>query len=108
MLNFYIILMNPFNQVQNNIQETYSIKLWKEKKGRRTDTYLTGWLKSKDDLLIHHKKLKRSLGCNGTVKYKKKDDESILFFHLQGDRVNDITNYLKELGINENNIDIIG
>ena len=102
--------MDPFNKVDINIQEIFSIKLWKVKKGRRTDTYLTGWLDSKNDLIVHHKKLKKSLGCNGTVKYKKTDDneEKILIFHLQGDRIYEITNYLKEQGINEDNIEIIG
>ena len=101
--------MNPFNQVQKNIQKSYSIKLWKEK-GKKTNTFLTGWLDSKDELLVHHKKLKKSLGCNGSVKYKKRkdDDEEKLFFHLQGDRVYELTNYLKEQGIDENDIEIIG
>ena len=101
--------MDPFNQVNINIQKSFSIKLWKEKKGKRTDTYLIGWLDNKNDLLIHHKKLKKSLGCNGTVKYKKKSDEGKkLIFHLQGDRIFEVTNYLKEQGINEDNIEIIG
>ena len=67
--------MNPFNEVDTNIQESFSIKLWKEKRGRRTDTYLIDWFDNKNDLLIHHKKLKKSLGCNGTVKYKKKGND---------------------------------
>ena len=89
--------MNPFNQVQKNIQKSYSIKLWKEK-GKKTNTFLTGWLDSKDELLFNHKKYKK----------RKDDDEEKLFFHLQGDRVYELTNYLKEQGIDENDIEIIG
>ena len=60
--------MNPFNQVQKNIQKSIQSNL--ERKRKKTNTFLTGWLDSKDELLVHHK-IKKSLGCNGSVKYKR-------------------------------------
>jgi len=100
--------MNPFNDSKNNIQEKFNIKVWTEKRGRKTDTYLTGWIQDKADLSVHHKQLKKSLGCNGTVKIKKKNDEDVLLFHLQGNRVYDVLNYLKEKGVEQTSIEIIG
>jgi translation initiation factor 1 (eIF-1/SUI1) len=100
--------MNPFNEKKIEINDSYNIKLWTEKRGRKTDTYLSGWLQEKNDLLVHHKQLKKNLGCNGTVKYKIKDENKVLLFHLQGDRVYDVTEYLKGIGIKDNEIEIIG
>lgn len=100
--------MNPFNDTKNNIQENFNIKVWTEKRGKKTDTYLTGWIQDKNDLAVHHKQLKKSLGCNGTVKIKKKNDENVLLFHLQGNRIYEIINYLKNNGIEESSVEIIG
>ncbi len=102
--------MNPFNENKVEINNNFNIKLWTEKRGRKSDTYLSGWLQNKDELLIHHKQLKKNLGCNGTVKHKKKDNdnEKILLFHLQGNRIYDITEYLKGIGIKDSEIEVIG
>jgi len=100
--------MNPFKENKVEINNSYNIKLWTEKRGRKTDTYLSGWIQDKNELLIHHKQLKKNLGCNGTVKYKNRDDEKVLLFHLQGDRVYDVTKYLKEIGIKDDEIKIEG
>ena len=55
--------MNPFecdNEVSNNIEPTIvNITIWKEKRGRKTNTYLTGWNLEEDELKGYIKDFKK-------------------------------------------------
>jgi len=100
--------MDPFNfNYENNFQNNEDfceIIIWLEKRGRKSNTYMTGWNLSKNDLKEHLKNLKKKFGCNGSIKNKKKNNNTILLFHLQGDWQNKLEKYLISQGINNNNI----
>jgi len=102
--------MNPFecdNEVSNNIEPTIvNITIWKEKRGRKTNTYLTGWNLEEDELKGYIKDFKKKKGCNGSL---KEDEETGGFkLHFQGDKVDDVIEYHKTKGIIDDNITLKG
>lgn len=100
--------MDPFNIKKEELtfDEDNKIILWKDKKGRKTNTYFSGWNLEKSELKNHLKKLKKTLGCNGSLKKINTDDKNKEEFivHLQGDKELEIISYLIDNNISENNI----
>ena len=103
--------MNPFNlDSTNNISfdDVYSIEIWMENRGRKKNTFVSGWTLENTELKTHLKSLKKSLGCNGCVKTITTDKGDIQVIHLQGDRIKDIYDYLIKNSINKDWITIRG
>lgn len=74
-----------------------------KRNARKNITYLDGWNIDMGELKTHMKNLKKKYGCNGSV--KKKDDKII--FQLQGDKSDELIEYLKNENINEDSIKVI-
>tara|TARA_A100001015_G_C14577721_1_gene551648 strand:- start:210 stop:557 length:348 start_codon:yes stop_codon:yes gene_type:complete len=91
------------NDNNNNLNVNNNIEIIVESRGRKKNTYLTGWINDINVLKEHLKKLKREIGCNGSVK-SSKNDKNKLVFHLQGDRRDKLFEYLTNAKYN-NNID---
>jgi translation initiation factor 1 (eIF-1/SUI1) len=73
------------------------------KNGRKSVTYLDGWELEKEDLKAHMKELKKKHGCNGSVKEK---DGKVVFM-LQGEKSDELIEYLKKVGIKGSDIKIV-
>jgi translation initiation factor 1 (eIF-1/SUI1) len=103
--------MDPFNLDKKNdfdFEDNFTIEIWVERRGRKKNTYLSGWDLEKSELKNHLKTLKKSLGCNGCIKNITTDKEDIKVLHLQGDRVNDLNTYLLKNSVTEESITIRG
>lgn len=91
------IMSFDFDSNSSNI-----IEIWIEERGRKSDTYISGWNIEEDTLKSHLKIIKKKRGCNGSI--KKINSDNIM--QLQGNVKDFIISYLKEIGINEDNIKI--
>lgn len=102
--------MNPFEceeEVSNNLgPTTMNITIWKENRGRKTNTYVTGWNLEKDELKGYLKEFKQKHGCNGSLKEDEANDGYKL--HFQGDKIDQIIELLKSKGIDESSYSIKG
>ena len=103
--------MNPFedneesnDNIVSNTFEEVSITVWKESKGRKTNTYITGWNLDESTLKDHIKQFKKANGCNGSLKMN--EEGSILQF--QGDKISDIIEFMEKKGVNKGNITLKG
>ena len=108
--------MNPFNDdsesddnsdssqeiIENNIEIRF------EQRGKRKNTYMTGWGLDLPTQKNHLKILRNKLSCSGSCKKKKIDDTEKIVFHLQGDHVMTLKEYLISLGMKDNDIKIKG
>ena len=102
--------MNPFEREEDtsNLEtpiETNDITVWKENRGRKTNTYITGWNIDKEDLKNYLKEFKQAKGCNGSLKV---DEEGNTKLHFQGDKISDFIAFMVSKGINEEIITIKG
>jgi translation initiation factor 1 (eIF-1/SUI1) len=100
--------MEDFDDTFDEINTNYNIEIWIENRGKKSDTYLSGWILDDKILKEHLKTIKKKLGCNGTITEKEKDGKNIKVMQLQGNKKNDIINYLLENEITTNQIKIIG
>ena len=76
------------------------IHLFGEVNGRHTNTYIAGWTIQPEEMKEHLKKLKKRLGCNGSVKDIKYEGVEQPVLHLQGNKIDECASYLtKELGL---------
>jgi len=82
------------------------IEIWVEERGRKSDTYIYGWNIDDESLKLHLKTIKKKRGCNGSIKQIVKDNDSIKVMQLQGNVKDFVITYLKENGINDDNIRI--
>lgn len=104
--------MNPFELINNSTQDdtnnifTDKIEIWTEDRGSKCDTYIYGWNISVDTLKAHLKNIKKKNGCNGSIKDIDKDTGKHKILHLQGNHKDYIVSYLKEQGIDPDNIKI--
>ena len=103
--------MNPFecedDNVSNNITPTtVNITVWKEKKGRKTNTYVIGWNLEKDELKGYLKEFKQKHGCNGSLKIDEETDGPKLQF--QGDKIDEVIELINSKGIDSDKITIKG
>jgi translation initiation factor 1 (eIF-1/SUI1) len=101
------MINNPFENEKININnfENLLIEIWVEQFGKKKNTYISGWNLNENELKEHIKIFKRKHGCNGTLKINNDNIKVIMF---QGEHINHIINYLKNLEININNINIKG
>jgi translation initiation factor 1 (eIF-1/SUI1) len=100
---------DPFNQLEDELSTSLNSQLviQTESRGRKTNTFLAGWEISREQLKEHLKNLKRSHGCNGSIKnttISGVECENVL--HLQGDQVDNLLTYLDKIGINTKEIEI--
>ena len=103
--------MNPFeNEEDQNINinnlkiDEFSITTWIEKRGKKTNTYITGWNIDENDLKEYIKSFKKSKGCNGSLKV----EDNNLVIQFQGDKLDEFIDFMKEKGVKENQISIKG
>jgi len=101
--------IDPFNQLEDELSTSLNNQLviQTENRGRKTNTFLAGWEISREQLKEHLQKLKRSHGCNGSIKkttISGVECENVL--HLQGDQVDNLLTYLDSIGINTKDIEI--
>ena len=98
--------MNPFeneNETENKLDNlvTTEITVWKESRGRKTNTYVTGWNLEKEELKGYLKEFKQKKGCNGSL---KTDDDEGHRLHFQGDKINDIIEFMLSKGVTSDSI----
>ena len=107
--------MDPFSSMETtNIMTEASSLLNKKKitikgesRGRKADTYIINWELSEEDEQTHLKKMKKSFGCNGSIKFVDFDGKKdIKALHLQGDKIQDAKKYLISLNINIKDLDV--
>lgn len=79
-----------------------------KRNARKSISYVEGWSLDLSELKNHLKILKSKLGCNGSVKSKKINGEDTIVFQLQGDKRNELVDYLEKQGIEKSCITIIG
>lgn len=97
--------MNPFENIEE--KNTYIpkveniIEIWGEDRGRKSDTYISGLNLSKEDMFEHLKKIKKSKGCNGSIK-ESIDENGVngLIIHLQGNQKEYLKEYFNKIGYN--------
>jgi translation initiation factor 1 (eIF-1/SUI1) len=104
--------MNPFEDIStNNTMNTNTkIDIWVEKRGRKTNTYVSGWDIPEEELKEHIKSIKKNNGCNGTLKEisNESTEQLLKVIHLQGDHSVYFNKYLISHNIDPNNINIKG
>jgi translation initiation factor 1 (eIF-1/SUI1) len=84
-----------------------SIQIWSEEKGRKIETYISGWDLDESILKNHLKIIKKSKGCNGSIKEKEDSElnkQKVIL--LQGNHKEYIVKYLLNQGVNEEDIEI--
>lgn len=98
---------NNFGSEQNDSLKISENKITirvDKRNARKSISYIENWNLNITELKEHLKKMKQSYGCNGSVKMS--GDEIV--FQLSGDKRDEITKYLLNLGMSEENIVIIG
>ena len=93
------MLFESDNDILDNM-----IEIWVEERGRKSDTYIVGWDVDDETLKLHLKTIKKKRGCNGSIKQILKDNNSVKVMQLQGNVKDFVIAYLKENGINDDNI----
>jgi translation initiation factor 1 (eIF-1/SUI1) len=91
--------MDPFSQNINNdisFEEDNIVTITIEHRGRKTNTYITGWNLDSGGRKEHLKNLKKTFGCNGSVKTFIIDSIETPCIHLQGEHTEKIKQYLEE------------
>ena len=84
--------------------EDQKIIISKSSRGRKINLFISGWNISKDEMKNHLKNLKRSLGCNGSIKVENIEGRDETVIHLQGNHTDKVIEYLREKEINESDI----
>lgn len=76
---------NPF-EIESSSLENFddeSLLISVERQGRKQNTFISGWQIPEAELKTHLKNLKKSLGCNGSIKTHKINGEDTTVLHLQ-------------------------
>ena len=100
--------MNPFEKEEETVtlQKENNITIWSENRGRKTNTYITGWNNiDVNNLKDYLKEFKQSNGCNGSIKI---EDDNTIKLHFQGDKVNDFIEFMLSKGIDKDSITLKG
>ena len=102
--------MNPFDIINNTTElnisnDNYTIEIWIESKGRKCNTFVSGWNIANTDLDAHLKIIKKKNACGGSIETSENGNKIL---KLQGDHVNYIKKYLKEHNIMEESIKVKG
>lgn len=104
--------VNPFEDCTNNsTNDTLEkpINIWVTQSGRKHNTYVSGW--NIDDAVIkeHHKTMKKTKGCNGSIKDMEVDGDSTeRVMQLQGDHADYVKKFIINTGIDPSRIYIKG
>jgi len=72
------------------------ILISKTNRGRKVNLFVSGWEIEVNDLKNHLKNLKKSLGCNGSVKTENIEGTDQTVLHLQGDHTFKVEEYIKK------------
>jgi translation initiation factor 1 (eIF-1/SUI1) len=99
---------NPF-EIESTSLENFNdenLLISVERQGRKQNTFISGWEITESDMKTHLKNLKRSLGCNGSIKTHKINGEETTVLHLQGNKSDKVYEYLIGQGIDEKAISI--
>ena len=99
--------MNPFEREEESVtvQKENDITIWKENRGRKVNTYITGWNIDITELKCYLKEFKQSKGCNGSIKIEEDDTYKL---HFQGDKISDFIEFISSKGIDKDTITIKG
>ena len=99
--------MNPFEVVEEEkvLARDNDITIWKENRGRKVNTYITGWNIDVSELKNYLKEFKQSKGCNGSL---KTDDDGSARLHFQGDKVDDFIIFMESKGVDKETITLKG
>ncbi len=89
----------------NNLMDI--IEIWTEERGRKSNTFISGWNIDDVQLKEHLKIIKKKKGCNGSIKEIVKDVGKVKVMQLQGKLKDYLFEYLKENGINDDAINIL-
>ena len=88
-------------------EDNIFIEVWIEPgKGKRLSTYVSGWNIDDINLKDHLKSIKKSRGCNGSIKELTGDTGKIKVLQLQGNQKDYVIEYIKGTGIDESSIKI--
>jgi len=85
-------------------EEEKNILITKEKRGRKTNIFISGWDISLEEKKAHLKKFKTTFGCNGSIKNKMINSIEENVIHLQGEHTDKIIEYLCDNEIEESKI----
>jgi len=102
--------MDPFeetNDLINNFDQVTIVKITiriDKRNAKKSTTTIENWNLPITELKTHLKKLKTTHGCNGSVKEKNGE----IIFKLSGDKRDEVINFLKETGVSEKDINVIG
>ena len=102
--------MNPFDIInnttdQNLSNDNYTIEIWIESKGRKCNTFISGWNLTDNELDMHLKTIKKKNACGGSFEIS---DNGNKVLKLQGDHIDYIKKYLKDNDIMDESIKIKG
>lgn len=89
--------MDPFTTNATNeftFEEDNIVTISIERRGRKTNTFITGWNITNDEMKAHLKNLKNKFGCNGSVKTINFESVDTPCIHLQGKHTDKIKEYL--------------
>ena len=99
--------MNPFEKEEETIDipKENDITIWKENRGRKINTYITGWNIELDELKGYLKEFKQAKGCNGSIKV---EDGKTTKLHFQGDKIDEFIQFMESKGVNKESITLKG
>ena len=103
--------MNPFEEnesvptISTSANMKSDITIWKESRGKKTNTYITGWNHTQDELKQYLKQFKQMKGCNGSL---KNDEDEGFKLHFQGDKIDDFIEFMVSKGVNQESITVKG
>ena len=92
-----------FDLTNNNLN---IIEIWIEQRGRKSDTYVYGWNINDDELKNHLKIIKKKKGCNGSIKEITRESNPIKVMQLQGNVKDFIISYLRDNGVDNDDIKV--
>ena len=94
------------NNDENLCFEDNIITISKNRRGRKINLFISDWNITKDEMKEHLKNLKKSLGCNGSIKTETIEGVEKCVLHLQGDHTDKIKEYLINNNIDKSKINI--
>jgi translation initiation factor 1 (eIF-1/SUI1) len=112
--------MNPFedfndnndtDQIVDQNTEPTILYIWVQKMGRKSNTYVSGWSISDNEIKSHLKTIKKSIGCNGSIKNMIVDGNDTIeqrVMHLQGEHAVYLKEFICNTGIEPSLIHIKG